>query len=802
MRIELHKYQENCLKDLAEFFDKAAEKSPREAFNDIIDSRHRKYHPPPEMPDTPYVCIRIPTGGGKTLMAAHVVGIAAKHYPQTESPVCLWLAPSNAIVSQTLRSLQNRTHPCRIALADAFPGRSINCISIADALRISRADLDSGATVIVATIQSLRQEETEGRKVYDDNGNLMEHFDSIPAELQDNLRRGKDGIISQSLDNALNLRRPIIISDEAHNSGTELSYESLARFNPSCIVEFTATPEIENNPQKNVYASNVLTQASAFQLKNANMIKFPLHLDVINDPVEAIRAAIGKREELEKAAKKAGENIRPIVLYQAENKSGETTKEVIENALLNDFSIPREQIVTQTGDKKELQNIDLLSPNCPVRHIITVKALAEGWDCSFAYILCSMANFQSPRPVEQVLGRILRLPGASPKKTDALNRCYAYAANGNFSDIAKSLKDTLVRKNGFQQMEMDDFVSPSAATAPTPTPLFRQPTQPTAQPEKIKPFSVPLLTVAEKGEECPLQFEHFLDSQWSIAKEKPKVSDFTPLIMARKKGTMDIDERGIFFETEITGKIREQMMLLDADRKWTEASLAAWLDAEIPHPDIPQTQSAPYIYNAVKELCKKHDLSELARYRFYVRKFLERKIEELRRKKRREGYQLMLENMKVKAGDLQVSPKYALTFERGKYEPHWLCESDVPFDKHLHPVVGELKDNGEEWECARYLDELPEVETWVRNLDRNPNSFRLQTSTDNFYPDFVCKLTDGRILVVEYKGEDRWSNDDSKEKNAIGKIWAKLSGGKCLFVMPKGKDLAAIKKCINQNAAE
>jgi type III restriction enzyme len=49
-------------------------------------------------------------------------------------------------------------------------------------------------------------------------------------------------------------------------------------------------------------------------------------------------------------------------------------------------------------------------------------------------------------------------------------------------------------------------------------------------------------------------------------------------------------------------------------------------------------------------------------------------------------------------------------------------------------------------------------------------------------------LTDGRILVVEYKGGDRDTNDDTKEKANIGEIWAKLSKGKALFL------LATIKK--------
>ena len=113
--------------------------------------------------------------------------------------------------------------------------------------------------------------------------------------------------------------------------------------------------------------------------------------------------------------------------------------------------------------------------------------------------------------------------------------------------------------------------------------------------------------------------------------------------------------------------------------------------------------------------------------------------------------------------------------------------------------MGELEEGGEEFLCAQILDQMDEVEFWVRNLERQEKfSFWLQTSTDKFYPDFVCKLKDGRYLVVEYKGADRWSNDDSKEKRRLGELWALKSEGKCLFVMPKGKDWDAIRAAVKR----
>jgi len=147
--------------------------------------------------------------------------------------------------------------------------------------------------------------------------------------------------------------------------------------------------------------------------------------------------------------------------------------------------------------------------------------------------------------------------------------------------------------------------------------------------------------------------------------------------------------------------------------------------------------------------------------------------------------------------ELTVEPDCCFTYDEDRYSPNWYYEGGWRFNKHYFRLIGELKSEGEEFECAQFLDSLPQVKHWVRNLERRPeSSFWLQTSTDRFYPDFVAELADGRYLVVEYKGEDRWSNDDSKEKRAVGELWADRSGGKCIFVMPKGRDFAAIIQAV------
>lgn len=104
-------------------------------------------------------------------------------------------------------------------------------------------------------------------------------------------------------------------------------------------------------------------------------------------------------------------------------------------------------------------------------------------------------------------------------------------------------------------------------------------------------------------------------------------------------------------------------------------------------------------------------------------------------------------------------------------------------------MVGELDSKGEEFECARLIDTLPQVTHWIRNLATRPQtSFWFPTSTDRFYPDFVAQLQDGRILVIEYKGAHLIDTQDTKEKKNIGELWAAKSNGKGLFLMAEKRN--------------
>ena len=464
-------YQQQVLDSVDAYFKACHElPSPSIAFTATTErlwGRGLSYNPLSGFPaDMPYFCLRVPTGGGKTWLAAKSVARVNTHLLRCEHSVVLWLVPSKPIREQTIKALKDRSHPYHAALREAGP---ITVLDLEEAKSVTRAMLDTSTTVIVATRQAFQVEDEECRKVYQSSGALMHHFDNLSPSQRDELLtdgEGSERTTPYSLANVLRLRRPFVVVDEAHNSRTELAFDMLARFRPSGVMELTATPDLERTP------SNVLHSVSAAELKAEEMIKLPVVLQTEPNWQQCLADALGRRDALHKLAdeeRRAGAAyLRPLVLIQSEpRRAGIETLdfEKVKNELITNHGIPASEIVVATGEEKGLEQIDaqyklgIADPTCPVKFVITQKALAEGWDCPFAYILVSMASLSSATAVEQLLGRVLRQPGASHRQAKALNQSYAFVVSRNFAETAAALRDRLVAGAGFERREVTEFVT-------------------------------------------------------------------------------------------------------------------------------------------------------------------------------------------------------------------------------------------------------------------------------------------------------------------------------------------------------
>ena len=395
------------------------------------------------VPGVPHICAKVPTAGGKTYIAVNaldtVFSALAKRAPGRPKLV-VWLVPSLTILEQTVKALNSPEHPYRKRLDQLFRHR-VAVYEKRDLLMGAGFSHDTAReqlSIVVMSFDSLRARNKEDRKIYQENGNLASFLQPDQGAPGDWLLPEHD---ASALINVIRRLRPVVVVDESHNAESDLSVEMMKNLNPDFILDLTATPR--NN-------SNIISFVDALALKKQHMVKLPVIVANRSSKGEVIESALILRRQLEDLARQeeaaGGKYIRPIVLFQAQPRTDDdnTTFEKIRDKLV-ELKIPAEQIRIKTAEINELKGVDLMHRDCPVRFIITVNALKEGWDCPFAYILASLADKSSAVDVEQILGRVLRMPHVQQHGNDLLNLSYVFTASNRFMDTLQSVVKGLNR---------------------------------------------------------------------------------------------------------------------------------------------------------------------------------------------------------------------------------------------------------------------------------------------------------------------------------------------------------------------
>lgn len=861
--MSLKDYQQTLLDDYAVYLSRVREVGPDRAFRESTRQHFGfevAYFPLPGAPEVPYVCLRVPTGGGKTMIGGHAIKRVNDSFLASDSSLILWLVPSEAIRDQTLYVLKTPGELLHDEMRELFG--KVNVLDINEALYVTPATLATANTIIVSTMQSFKRDSPDGLRVYRQNGSLMSHFSGKTA----------DGKGECSLLDVIRLHCPFVIVDEAHNQGTALAIDTLIRFKPSCVLELTATPDRAINP------SNVFRSISAATLQAEDMLKLPLEVALGPDWQPVMTEAINRLRELEKDAEAerslTGENIDPVVmLIQGESarQGHETfTPPVIKQHLIDDFQIPAEKIAIEYRDLNELEGKRLGDPDFP-QFVITVDKLREGWDCPFAYVLFSFRSTTSATAVEQVLGRILRMPHVRRKQTEALNRSYAYAVSVHLVDTVKSLKDGLVQ-SGFERIDTNSLItvpqgdstlfamhedvsvplpvennvlvmpdvekfaslpnalrskidiSPETGTltvrdgvttkqirliASTFSGASVQKSVQTALDTKATTVHEPKHSPAEAGEKAAIpklmysqgglfEFDEtvLLDADWEIDEfdEKLTNAEFAKDTDALRRAALSISQLGSI-TIDPYERLDSELALFDTEAGWDHNELVYWLDRNIQFPYADRGQKVAWINAAVNYLVRHRSISidELAYRKFRLRGALEAKLKTgLVIAKQRVFRELVANDQ-----PFVVRDEYAFIFEQGRYAYDYPYSGVFPLKRHFFPVIGNLKAEGEEFNCAQEIaNDLPNVKWWIRNVERKQQSFWLQTASDKFYPDFLIRLYTGVNVAVEYKGAHLGSSEDSLEKRQLGELWARRSGGKCRFAWVENENWDELKAVV------
>lgn len=729
----------------------------------------------------PNVFLKVPTGGGKTLIACHAIDVINKLYLQKQNGMVLWIVPTTQIYSQTLASLRDRNHPYR-QLLDISSGGKTLILEKLDQFNLD--DVKTNLCVLLLMLPSASRRSKETLKVFKDNSGYTSFFPPEDAykEQEELLKSfpnldtfGESGYLYgnfslTSLGNVLKLLKPITIVDEGHKAYSPTARNTIYEFNPSFVLELSATPP------KGV---NKLVEITGTELNDEQMIKLDLHL--INKKSvgwqETLSEAVAMRDELENSAKEHEQNtniyIRPIMLIQVERtgKDQRDTRfihtEDVKEYLLKQLSIPEQQIAIKSSDKDEIEGLDLLDKDCSIRFIITQRALQEGWDCSFAYVLCVLTQSHSETAMTQLIGRVLRQPYAHKTGIQKLDESYVYSFQ---QDTAKLVHDI---KRNLEGEGLGDIVgSITVDDELESNPDYKREIEPHYR-EKFKKFEgkiyLPVFAIlsGKKWREVSYETDLLAKVDWSQIDLSElginigeKTTDEDNLSIGYVNGSLD--KAGAFsreYESEINLEYIARRIIDVVPNPWVAYAIAE---------------------KTTSELLKRYNKEIVASNLVFVMEGLHTMLSKQREALSEKVFHQLLSDGTMKFYLLQGNTHSLLPKTVSVRSRQRLTHKDGDQLKlNLFDYVPGEDINELEKDVALYLDNQHKLLWWYRNMARA--DYRIQGwKPHKVYPDFIAtnKADDDtydKVYILETKGDQLAGNVDTEYKRKLLKLCSKLA---------------------------
>ncbi len=787
--LDLKKYQEDVLNDLTSYLDKLIEaKAKQDEYNEFLKQKNK----PPEdinFPGTawkaigklnhidridgtgkfiPNICLKVPTGGGKTLLATYAARKINQHYLKRNTGLILWVMPSDAIYSQTLSSFRDTDHPYRQVLDLAAPRKRIKVIERQS--YFSKQDVLHDLSVMLLMTQASSRKNKETLRMFRDSGSYMDFFPSsndygkhaklleqFPnLDFHEGTRQNR--VVKCSLGNVLKILRPIIILDEGHTATSITRRETFNHFNPSFILELSATP-----PSK---YSNLLVNVPGQQLKEEEMIKLPIQIKnnsnadwkhVLSDSCERLKDLTQQAEEYRS---NGGKYIRPMLIVRAESTGtmqrgkGTIHSEDVREYFTEKLGFRKDQVKVKTSTSDEIKNINLLSPTCPIKVIITKDALKEGWDCPFAYVLALLDKTRSTQSLTQMIGRVLRQPHAKITGIGDLDTAHVFCFDDDVSKTVQQIKKAL-DNHGLVDREggvINDGVIGGENDQLVKETILRR--------ESFKELDIPMPQVLHKDNKSTRLLDYDRDILANINWGKFK-SDGQGMLLDKEQriteGLIDINH-----DPEL--ETNRQAMEGEA----TDAFFARNLSDVIPNP----WQAMRIIKDIRPIINKRGTAKDIYNDRMNIVVQLNA---EMAKQKEDNSYSIFSKKLKNK----EIVFKLDATKSQWKIpteisttyigSPTYLTrKTNEPIQKSLFEKYHERDLNEFEKKVAGYLDEAKAIKWWHRVAARQEYGLR-GWRKHIIYPDFVAFIAKDKSqsLILETKGKHLLGNDDTNYKNRL-----------------------------------
>jgi len=735
----------------------------------------------------PNAVLKVPTGGGKTWLAVSAVSRVMGRYLDRNTGFVLWIVPNEAIYTQTLKHLQDRQHPYRQALDRAAAGR-VKIMEKTD--RLDARDVEANLCIMLLMLQSANRETQDSLKMFQDRGDVHGFFPpegeqqahKAAIERTPNLSAytGLFPMVKDSLGNALRIIRPVVVMDEGHRAVSDLAFSTLYGFNPCFVLELTATPQDVQprggrNPREGRYA-NVLVEVTGRELDREGMIKMPLNLDPRqgNDWKATLNAALAKLNTLDAEARKLhadmGRYIRPIMLIQVERtgadqrESGHIHAEDVKDWLLT-MGFDHAEIAIKTAQQNDLsapENQELLSPTNRVRAIITKQALQEGWDCPFAYVLCSLAASANLKAMTQLVGRILRQPGALKTGVEALDECHIITHHADTASVVSAIKEGL-EQDGLGDLVLRVTQDDRSGTATAARSIKRRPAFASTE------IYLPKVMIVEGEQVRELDYETDVLSaiDWrgfdpqEIAERVPENAQAAESQLQRIRLADDGDE---LFVGETIAANTETLA-------FDPAHAVRMISDIVPNPFVGRE-----IVGAMAAALRARgfDDTRLGQLASLIVEQLRKGLDAARNRRAEAFFKAEVATGRIQFRLRLDGRNWRMPFSIETAEPEnarqLLNRAGGPLEKSLFAPVYENELNGDERDVAVYLDGEKTLSWWHRNVARTQYGVQGWKKA-KIYPDFIFAVKrDGKtkhITVLETKGDQLDNLDTAYKREAL-----------------------------------
>lgn len=714
----------------------------------------------------PRVCIKMPTGGGKTLVAIETIRAYQNLFAKRKTGLVVWITHRETIYRQTIENLQNKNHPYRQLLDQASGNRTL-VLEKGQLLR--RQDVEENLVVLMLMIQSAAR---ESNKLFADSG----YTDFFPLENRydlhkemiariPNLDRTEDTLfdrmqVKTSLGNVIRTLSPLIIVDEFHTMFTDNAVGVLDGLNPSIIVGLSATPK---------RGMNILSSVSGKDLEKEDMIKLDMHLiapSSSGDWRSMLSGLQAKRNELEKKARKLelneGVYIRPIALIQVERTGRDQRGQgFVHSEDVREFfiasGVPAHQIAVKSSSLDEIRAQKLLSKESEVRYIITKEALKEGWDCSFAYVLGVIPNARNSTSMTQLVGRILRQPYAKKTGVPDLDESYVFFSSGNTQEVLDHVK------KGFDEEGLGDITSGIEVRDPRGQ-VLSQTRVVRIKKDILKKYPdslfLPVWLIKEGTRYRRFSYGIDINPQidWKSIDIAAWLKQIAPTIGKRSSTQteliIDLEGKTQARETSIRESVSFDTLYLT--RRLSETTDNAFVAHDIAK-------------RAVAELGKTAAKDLLDQDAGYIARELEKRLVAHRRAQEQQVFERLIGSKKL---ILAVSDDQDVGFA--------MPDSDTvasgiqsSYKLNLYDDVDASSLNSLEHNVVSIIEQSPNVLWWARNKARSRGWYAVRGWQRNkIWPDFVIARKNAQhelefVYVLESKGEQLIGNPDTEYKSEV-----------------------------------